>query len=76
MSKTQFKDPKLLNSIVIGLKSARKELKITQEDFYNDTGIHISRIETGNVNITISTLKAILDYYEIFLSSFFEKISQ
>jgi transcriptional regulator with XRE-family HTH domain len=76
MAKAQFKDQELLNSIVLGLKSARKELNITQEDFYNDTGIHISRIETGSVNITISTLKAILDYYEISLSSFFEKINQ
>jgi transcriptional regulator with XRE-family HTH domain len=74
MAKAQIKDTILLNSIVVGLKTVRKDGQVTQEDFYNDTGIHISRIETGKVNITISTLKVILDYYNVSLSDFFEKI--
>ncbi|MFM1914762.1 MAG: hypothetical protein RLZZ531_431 [Bacteroidota bacterium] len=74
MAKAQIKDTILLNSIVVGLKTVRKDRQVTQEDFYNDTGIHISRIETGKVNITISTLKVILDYYNVSLSDFFEKI--
>lgn len=74
MAKAQIKDTILLNSIVVGLKTVRKDRQVTQEDFYNDTGIHISRIETGKVNITISTLKVILDYYNVSLSDFFENI--
>jgi transcriptional regulator with XRE-family HTH domain len=74
MTKGQYRDQELLDSVVVGLKALRKNQKLTQEDFYNDTGVHISRIETGNVNISISTLKQILDYYDYPLSTFFEKI--
>ncbi len=74
MGKAQFKDEELLRSIVIGLKKLREEKSITQETFYNDTGIHISRIETGKVNISLSTLSKTLFYFNISLSDFFKKI--
>jgi transcriptional regulator with XRE-family HTH domain len=75
MAKAQLKDQKLLRSTVDGLKVLRKQRNLTQEDFYNDTGIHISRVETGRVNITLSTLKTILDYYQVPLSEFFQSIN-
>ena len=75
MSKAQLKDQALLRSTVDGLKVLRKQRNLTQEDFYNDTGIHISRVETGRVNITLSTLKTILDYYQVPLSVFFQQIN-
>ena len=75
MAKAQLKDQKLLRSTVDGLKILRKQRNLTQEDFYNDTGIHISRVETGRVNISLSTLKTILDYYQVSLSSFFQSIN-
>jgi transcriptional regulator with XRE-family HTH domain len=75
MAKSQLKDQALLRSTVDGLKVLRKQRNLTQEDFYNDTGIHISRVETGRVNITLSTLKTILDYYQVPLSVFFQSIN-
>jgi transcriptional regulator with XRE-family HTH domain len=75
MAKAQLKDQNLLRSTVDGLKVLRKQRNLTQEDFYNDTGIHISRVETGRVNITLSTLKTILDYYQVPLSVFFQSIN-
>jgi transcriptional regulator with XRE-family HTH domain len=75
MAKAQLKDQKLLRSTVHGLKVLRRQRNLTQEDFYNDTGIHISRVETGRVNITLSTLKTILDYYQVPLSEFFQSIN-
>jgi transcriptional regulator with XRE-family HTH domain len=75
MAKSQLKDQALLRSTVDGLKVLRKQRNLTQEDFYNDTGIHISRVETGRVNITLSTLKTILDYYQVPLSVFFQTIN-
>jgi len=75
MAKAQLKDQKLLRSTVDELKVLRKQRNLTQEDFYNDTGIHISRVETGRVNITLSTLKTILDYYQVPLSVFFQSIN-
>ncbi|NBX37861.1 MAG: XRE family transcriptional regulator [Flavobacteriia bacterium] len=74
MAKSQLKDQALLSAMVEGLKQVRKEQTLTQEDVYNDTGIHISRIETGRVNLSLSTLKALLDYYKITLSAFFTRI--
>jgi len=74
MAKSQLKDQALLSAMVEGLKQVRKEQTLTQEDVYNDTGIHISRIETGRVNVSLSTLKALLEYYKITLSIFFTRI--
>jgi transcriptional regulator with XRE-family HTH domain len=76
MAKSQVKDEALLSAMVQGLKSLRTVRQLTQEDVYNDTGIHISRIETGRVNVSLSTLKAILDYYQTSLSQFFQNIQQ
>ena len=74
MGKKQIKDDELLSKIVFGIKKLRQEKNITQEEFYNDTGIHISRVETGNINISVSTLREILNYFQISLKEFFNEI--
>ncbi|MBZ9631733.1 helix-turn-helix domain-containing protein [Salegentibacter sp. LM13S] len=71
---SRLKNEKLLQQISIQLKRHREKKELTQEDVYNDTGIHISRIETGKVNITVSTLAALCDYFDLNLSEFFEKL--
>lgn len=71
---SHLKDEILLQKISTKLKILREKAKLTQEDVYNDTGIHISRIETGKVNITVSTLSALCDYFNLKLSTFFEKL--
>ncbi len=73
---SQIKNKKLLKAIAIQLKELRKANSITQEDFYNDTNIHIARIETGNNNISISTLEVICRYFNLSLSKFFAKIEK
>lgn len=73
---SQIKNKKLLKAIAIQLKELRKVNAITQEDFYNDTNIHIARIETGNNNVSISTLEVICKYFNISLSKFFTKIEK
>lgn len=72
----QIKNKKLLKAIAIQLKELRESNNITQEDFYNDTSIHIARIETGNSNITISTLDAICKYFDLSISKFFSKLEK
>ena len=47
---------------------------VSQETVYEDTGLHIGRIETERHNITVSTLSRLCDYYGITLSEFFEGI--
>ena len=69
-----LKNKELIFKIVSCIKQLRKEKKITLEVFYNDTGIHIARIEQGKLNISISTLNKICEYLEIKLSDFFIKV--
>ncbi len=64
----------LLKKISKRIKSIRQELGTTQEDFYNDTNIHLARIETAKGNISVSTLDAICKYFKISITEFFEGI--
>ncbi|MEI6021888.1 MAG: hypothetical protein WCR21_12230 [Bacteroidota bacterium] len=45
---------------------------MTQENFYNDTGINIGRIERAVCDISISTLERICIYFKISLKEFFK----
>jgi transcriptional regulator with XRE-family HTH domain len=76
MAKGQLKNDELIKQIVLLIKQLREERGLTQEDVYNDTGIHIARIETAKVNISISTLHALADYFELTLELFFQRISR
>jgi transcriptional regulator with XRE-family HTH domain len=69
-------DKKLLIKVINELKITRKSQKIKQEDVYFDTGIHIGRIETGNFDLTLTTLKKLTKYYNTDLGSFFKKIKE
>lgn len=70
----QIKNEVLLKKMAARLKSVRERAGVTQEQFFNDTGIHLARIETGTSNITISTLDAICTYFNISLELFFKGI--
>ncbi|MCZ2225011.1 MAG: helix-turn-helix transcriptional regulator [Chitinophagales bacterium] len=72
----QFKNDILLQKIALRLKALREERDITQEQFYNDTNIHIARIETAKINISVSTLSQICKYFGISLFDFFKKIDK
>jgi transcriptional regulator with XRE-family HTH domain len=65
------RDQKLLNEIAVRIKKMRQTKNITLEAFYNDTGIHLARIEASKGNITVSTLKKICHYFDITLEEFF-----
>ena len=67
----QLSDKELLKQIANRIKGLRKEKGITQEAFYNDTNIHIARIEVGKTNVSVSTLNAICNYFDISLKDFF-----
>jgi transcriptional regulator with XRE-family HTH domain len=71
---TQIKDTKLLRKIALGLKELREAKELTQEDVYNDTNIHVGRIETAKANLSVSTLSALCKYFKISLADFHKKI--
>lgn len=67
-----LKDINLLQKIALILKKLREENELSQEEVYNETNIHIGRIETGKGNISVSTLASLCKYYQIKLSDFFK----
>lgn len=70
----QIRNEVLIKKISLRVKKLREAKGITQEDFFNDTTIHIGRIETGKHNITVSTLEGICRYFKISLEAFFREI--
>lgn len=64
----------LLEKIALRIKELRAENNITQEEFYNDTGINIGRIERAKRDVGVTTLQLICDYFKISLNDFFKKI--
>ena len=74
MAKGQLKNDELIKQIVLLIKQLREERDLTQEDVYNDTGIHIARIESARVNASISTLHTLATYFEMSLEEFFQRI--
>lgn len=70
----QSRDEKLLKKIALRIKKLREMKAITQEVFYNDTGINIGRIERAKRNFSITTLQSICDYLEIKMSDFIKEI--
>jgi transcriptional regulator with XRE-family HTH domain len=68
----QVKNQVLLKKIASRIKVLREKKEVTQEQFYYDTGIHLGRIETGNMNVTVSTLDVICRYFDLSLEEFFK----
>ena len=72
----QIRDESLLKKIAGRVKELRESKGISQEVFFIDTGIHIGRIETMKVNLSVSTLSHLCDYFEISLADFFKEIEK
>ena len=68
----QFQDAEHLKTIILTIKEVRKKHGVTLETFYFDTGIHLSRIEQGKTNISVSTLSKICNYFNLSLADFFK----
>lgn len=75
LAMTNVRDKVLLKKIAWRIKQLRTEREMTQEVFYYDTSIHIARIETGNLNISVCTLAKICDYLGVSLVEFFKGIN-
>lgn len=70
----QRRDEILLREIARRIRVLRDKEDMSQIDFLIATDINISRIELAENNISISTLKAICDYFKISLSDFLKDI--
>ncbi len=72
----QLRNDSLLDRIAARVKELREEKGVTLEEFYNDTNIHLSRLEHSKANVTVSTLKAICKYFDLSLHQFFKGIDE
>jgi len=72
----QLRDEILLDKIAAKIKKLRKDNGTTLEQFFNDTNIHLSRIEHSKANISISTLKTVCTYFNISLHEFFRDVDK
>ncbi|ABG57340.1 helix-turn-helix domain-containing protein [Cytophaga hutchinsonii] len=69
-------NPKLLRKLAQRVKELREKANLTQENAFNDTGIHFGRIETGKRDFSVSTLKKICVYLQISMTDFFKGIKE
>ena len=72
----QLRNELLLERISEKIKKLRKDQGVTLEEFFNDTNIHLSRLEHSKANITVSTLKEICQYFGLSLHEFFKDIDK
>ena len=73
MGKQRHND-KLLKAIGLRLRKLREERGFSQELVLFKTGIDVSRIEAGKLNITVSTLTNLCEFYGITLEEFFTSL--
>lgn len=65
-----MENKELLLTLANRLKALRKQKNVTQEDVYNDTGIHVARIEQGKRDISFTTLCKLAEYFDVELNTF------
>jgi transcriptional regulator with XRE-family HTH domain len=65
---------RLLLSIAARIKELRTKKGLTQEAFYNDTGINIGRVERAARDFSMTTLEKICNYLDISLEEFFKGV--
>ena len=73
---TQLRNKLLLQKVAVVLKQLRDNTGLIQDDVYDQTKIHIARIETAGVNLSISTLASLCEYYNISLVDFFKRVEK
>ena len=70
----RYRDHILLDKITTKIKKLRAQKGVTLQEFYNDTNIHLARIESERRDISISNLNVICKYFDITLSEFLKNM--
>jgi hypothetical protein len=69
--KKQVRNDLLLKAIGQKLRQIRLEREMSQENVLFDTDIYLTRIETGRLNVTVSTLSELCRGYHITMKDLF-----
>ena len=67
----QRKNEKMLREVAERLRDLRNRKGISQDTVYIDTDVNVKRIEVGSINISLTTLVILCNYYDITLEDFF-----
>lgn len=59
----------LLRELAWRLKVVREQRQLTLQEVYDATGIHIGRIESSGINVTLLTLAALCKHYQVELAT-------
>ena len=72
--KQPWRDIPLLELLACRFKELRVAKNVSQEKVYEDTGVHIGKVETARYNLTISTISRLCRYYGVSLEELFADI--
>ena len=68
------KDTEFLNSLAQKLKDLRNERGLSQIRVTMDTGVNVSRTESGKRSVSVYSVALLCKYYDISLEDFFKGI--
>lgn len=69
-------DQEFIKALARELARERKRLGFTQQEIYDETGIHIGRIECMEKSIQVTTLYRICEYMDISCAEILYRILQ
>ena len=61
----------MLQWVALRIRELRKERGLTQTAVIEDTGISLGRIESGRMNLSLTTIAILCEYFEITFEEFF-----
>lgn len=67
----QRRNEKVLREVAERLRKLRNERGFSQDTVYIDTDVNVKRIEVGSINISLTTLVILCNYYGVTLEEFF-----
>jgi transcriptional regulator with XRE-family HTH domain len=76
MGSEKEKDKELIKALAVVLKEMRKTRSISQQLVYEETGIHVGRIELGNLNVSVTTLSRLCKFYHVNLIDLFARLQK
>ena len=65
------RDDRVLKWVAQRLRQLRKERGLTQTAVWEDTGVSMGRIEAGSLNLSLTTIAILCEYFEITFEEFF-----
>ena len=57
-----------LHELARRLKAVREERRLTQQEVYDATGVHVGRLELARRNVALTTVALLCQYYQVGLA--------